>query len=259
MYEELIRAGVPKYRVEKIIQYVESNKNEKVFSTLNNQSSIKELAIKYHNVGLTLDGVNVVVTGKNRAFITYIGFKNKVLSTYPEAEFDVQVVKEGDEFSFEKNSGEVTYHHKIVNPFTDSPIIGAYAFIKTNAGQVIEFLDRSTFENMKKSAMMKTTWNTWESEFWLKSVVKRACKRKFYDIVKDIESLDNEDYSPSKVNKDIEALDEDINSAIEYLKEAESLEELKKRWTQIDREIQQIKEVVEAKDFAKEQLSKEPK
>lgn len=54
-------------------------------------------------------------------------------------------------------------------------------------------------------------------------------------------------------------LDEEKESAIEYLKEAESLDELKKRWVQIDREIQQIEEVVKAKDSTKEQLSKESK
>lgn len=261
MYEQLIRAGVPELDAKKVIAYFNSDKNSKPVWDLNDDKSRLSLAVKYSNAGLVLDGTNVVITGRNRAFITAVGFKNKVLSIYPEAEFDIQLVSEGDEFNFEKNSGVVTYHHKFNDPFGAKPIIGAYAFVKTDSGQVLEFLDRPTFEKMKKTAMMQKTWNDWESEFWLKSVIKRVCKRKFNDAVKEIEDLDNEDYDlkSKNVKNDVEALDENIDSAITFLEESDTIEELKERWSKIDSNIMGIAKVLAAKDSKKAELIKESK
>lgn len=261
MYEQLTIAGFREDEAKKVVNYFESNRDNKAIWTLNDNDSRLDLALKYHSVGLLLDGINVVITGKGRAFITYIGYKNKVLSIYPEAEFDVQLVSEGDEFSFEKNSGEVKYHHKFNDPFGAKPIIGAYAFVKTNSGQVLEFLDRPTFEKMKKTAMMTKTWNDWESEFFLKSVIKRVCKRKFNDIVKDIEELDNNDYEVNnqtrgKVTVTRTSSESDAaKEAIRLLEEAKTRDELKKIWSETPRIVQVVESVQKAKDNMKAKLA----
>lgn len=157
------------------------------------------LFIKYDNVGITLDGVNAVLSGFNRVFITWVGYKNKVLSVYPESEFDVQLVKSGDLFQVSKESGAVKYTHDINDPFSSNKgIIGAYCVIKNKRGEALETLGSDDFNKMKSSAMMSSTWDKWESEFWLKSVIKRACKRHFNDIVAEVEKVDNEDYSLEK-------------------------------------------------------------
>ena len=257
MYKELIKAGIQESVAKKIINYFDSMKSDPK-SPKNNDDDLFDLALKYYAVGLPLDGVNVAVSGYKRAFITWIGYKTKVQTIYPEAEFDVQVVKKSDIFSFEKNSGEVTYHHKITNPFVDEEIIGAYAFIKTNTGQNIEFLDRPTFEKMKASGAMKALWEKWESEFWLKSIVKRVCKRRFHDVVKEIEDLDNEDYdlnnnqSTGKVSVTRKsAMTEQINDAINFLREADNLKELSEKWAIIDLEVKRIPEVAKEKNELK--------
>ncbi len=155
-----------------------------------------KIYIKYAAVGIVVDGINAVVTGKNKVFITWVGYKNKVISVYPESEFDTQLVRKGDDIKFAKESGSVVYTHTIADPFSSNKdIIGAYCVIKNKRGEFLETLGKDDFENMKASAMMTSTWNKWESEFWLKSVIKRACKRHFNDVVEEIEKIDNEDYT----------------------------------------------------------------
>lgn len=258
MYKELIKAGVKEQVAKKIINYLDASKTDPKFSRMNNDDTLLDLALKYHTVGLPLDGVNVAVSGPKRAFITWIGYKTKVQTIYPEVEFDVQVVKKSDEFSFEKNSGKITYHHKITKPFEDEEIIGAYAFVKTNTGQNVEFLDRPTFEKMKSSAMLKSTWEKWESEFWVKSVVKRVCKRRFYDVVKEIEKLDNEDYdvnnnqSSGKVSVTRkQVISEQIKEAVNFLREADNLTELANNWKLINRDVQKEEVVIKEKNDLK--------
>lgn len=172
----------------------------------NSAQSVYSLYAKFHNLGVALDGVNAVITGTNMVMVTAHGYKNKVIATYPESTFDTQLVKQGDAFSLAKESGSVVYTHTFGDPFAnnkDGKIIGAYAVIKNSRGEFIETLNEDDYNNMKKGSRQTSLWDLWASEFWLKSVMKRACKRAFYDIVADVDQQDNTDFG----------IDEEIKSA----------------------------------------------
>lgn len=205
-YEKL---EAPTPAINKFVGYIDSiNKKDKNGKDLSFGISVTDfvkLYTKYKNIGIEVDGVNAVVSGFNRVFITWVGYKNKVLSVYPESEFDTQLVRENDTTMFSKESGAVVYSHTIADPFSSNKgIIGSYCVIKNKRGEFLETLGLDDYNNMKKSAMMNATWETWESEFWLKSVIKRACKRHFNDVVAEIEKVDNEDYNPEDVKASAE-------------------------------------------------------
>lgn len=187
------------------LAYIDTLKDDK-----NSEDQLYRLYVKYHNLGIVIDGVNAVVAGRGMVLVTYHGYKNKVLAVYPEAKFDVQLVREGDEFNFAKESGGVLYSHSFGSPFEDKPIIGAYAVIATRRGDVVEFLNKNDYQAMKENSKLSGTWDKWPSEFWLKSVVKRACKRHFYDVVAEIDKVDNEDFGLAEEIKDAESKLEEI-------------------------------------------------
>lgn len=208
--------GVDITSINKFIAYIDSinkkdkNGNDPTFGMSN--ADMVKIYIKFQNIGITIDGVNAAITAYNRVFISWVGYKNKVLSVYPEAEFDVQLVRDGDTISFTKESGSVMYTHTLANPFASNKgIMGAYCVIKTKRGEALETLGKDDFEKMKSGSRLQTSWDKWESEFWLKSVIKRACKRHFNDIVADIETIDNEDYSQEE---DYGYADDDKKKAI---------------------------------------------
>lgn len=140
------------------------------------------------------------MTEKNNNYmrIDYHTYKNKLLETYPESVIDIQLVNEGDDFTFKKENGKVIYNHIINNPFNrDKKAIGGYCIIKNRLGEFIEIMNNTEILKCKSVAKMKTIWNNWESEMYLKTIIKRACKRFFYDVVKDIDEEDNKDYDLS--------------------------------------------------------------
>lgn len=263
--EAMLENGIPANIVKKILAYWDSDKNNKAVWQLNDGAARVKLATKFWNLGIPLDGLNAAITGKNKVFITWVGYKNKVLSLYPEAQFDVQLVREGDEYEFNKDSGKVNYTHKMADPFSEnsSPAIkGAYAVLKYSRGDVLETLDRKTFEQMKKSSMLKNSWTEWESEFWLKSVIKRVCKRAFHDEFEEIEKVDNEDYDMNqtgKVKVTRKAAEKNtIKEAMKFLEEAEDLETLQSNWGKISREAQMNPEVAKLKNDLKVAMMEEP-
>ncbi len=144
--------------------------------------------------GFPLDGVNYVITGNSMYMPTYKAFKNKIYMVYPESVIDVQLIREGDTYHFAKESGSVIYSHDIADPFdsVEPKIKGAYCVIKNKRGEFLETLNLSDYTNMKNASKMPKLWDKWESEFFLKSVIKRACKRHFNDITSAIEEKDNE-------------------------------------------------------------------
>ena len=144
--------------------------------------------------GFALDGINYVISGNRMYMPTYKAFKNKIYMVYPESEIDVQIVRQGDTYSFAKESGSVVYQHNLGDPFEESqkPIIGAYCVIKNKRGEFLELLNQRDYSEMKDSSKNPKLWDKWESEFWRKSVIKRACKTHFNDITSAIEEKDNE-------------------------------------------------------------------
>lgn len=173
---------------------------------------------------LYIDGDTITIAFKGAVIISYNyqAYKNKLLNVYPESLFDVQLVNEGDTFSFRKESGKVIYSHELNNPFDEvKKIIGCYCIIKNNRGEFIETLNMTEVKKMKNVAKTQAIWNVWEGEMILKSVMKRACKRHFKDTIVNMEVLDNENYDLDTVN-----LMSEVQSEIEDCKSLEELNEV---------------------------------
>ena len=156
---------------------------------------------------LYIDGSTITLQFKGKLMVSYNyqAYKNKLLQVYPETLFDIQNVFAGDTFSFKKESGKVFYTHQINNPFENNKtIIGCYCIVKNKRGDFIETLNIDEINKMRNSAKTKNIWDSWFSEMTLKSVIKRACKRHFNDIVINVETLDNDNYEPETAEFDSE-------------------------------------------------------
>lgn len=189
----LLEKGKNQSKVEKAITYLSTADQ----TAKHNDTELYTLISKYLNAGTNLDGVNVILSGKNMGLITFHGYMNKVKALHPNVFFDVQLVKDGDTFAFKKVNSEVEYTHEFKDPFGAKPIVGAYCVVKLNNeanNQSLELLTKEDFDKMKSSSRNTSTWNKWESEFWRKSVIKRACKVYFAEEVADLEKIDNDDY-----------------------------------------------------------------
>jgi hypothetical protein len=152
-----------------------------------------------------IDGETITLSNRGKIIVSYNyqAYKNVLLNVYPESTFDMQVVYQGDDFSFFKESGRVVYTHRLKDPFaTKKVIIGTYCIIKNSRGEFLETLDLEEIMKMRNVATTKDIWDEWFSEMVLKSVIKRACKRHFRDIVVNVEKLDNENYDLNLVNVD---------------------------------------------------------
>lgn len=215
--EQLISNGYDEKKVNKSIAYL-SDELGKVNNQVSKHSvaELYNLVVKYLNAGTNLDGINVVLVGKNMGLIQYFGYMNKIKQNHPDVFFDVQLVRGDDEFKVGKESGSVVYSHTIKDPFAsyeDQPIKGAYCVIKFGSGnESIELLNERDYNEMKSKSRNTKTWNDWPSEFWRKSVVKRACKMYFAEEVEELEKIDNNDYGLDEIptseetkNKIIEA------------------------------------------------------
>lgn len=205
---QLIDNGKPKVSVERSIAYLSGNDQAAKHTT----QELYSLVVKYINAGTNLDGINVILSGKNMGLITFHGYMNKVKTLYPEVFFDVQLVREGDSFNFAKESGSVVYTHTISNPFEDKKIVGAYCVVKLNndaKDESLELLNSEDFQKMKSASRNQATWNKWESEFWRKSVIKRACKVYFAEEVAQLEAIDNDDYG---LENEVKASDDTKNA-----------------------------------------------
>jgi len=170
---------------------------------------------------LFIDGDTITLQFKGAVIVVYDynAYKNKLLNVYPESLFDIQNVYDNDQFSFKKENGRVAYTHQFGNPFdTTRKIVGCYCIIKNNRGEFIETLNLDDIEKMKAAAKTQKIWEQWYGEMVLKSVIKRACKRHFKDVVHNIEKLDNENY-------DLETIDLGANMKKE-IEDCDTLEKL---------------------------------
>lgn len=159
---------------------------------------------------LFIDGDTITLSFRGKVLISYNyqAYKNKLLNIYPESKFDVQLVHDGDTFKFEKKSGKVDYVHNINDPFgTSKTTIGCYCIIKNSRGEFIETLNMEDITKMRNVAKTQAIWNAWEGEMILKSVIKRACKRHFKDLIVNIDKIDNTNYEPETVNIDFKLKD----------------------------------------------------
>lgn len=263
--ESLLERKIPEREVNKITAYIdgakkdEERKDKKPVGS-NDSTMLFRLVMKYWNLGLTLDGVNVVITGRNMGMITYHGYKNKVLQTYPGSTFDVQLVREGDTFQVSKESGSVMYSHNFGDPFGESEIKGAYCVIKNKTGEYLELLGPKDYANMKGASKQAKLWGEWESEFWLKSVIKRACKRHFNDVTAELDKVDNEDYgmvSDEQFDKNFDDQQEKFEAAVASINSAKDLDQLRTIFNGLGK-IGNLPDVMKAKDIKKEELMAQP-
>lgn len=257
-------AGIPESEVKKVLSYIsdatraESKKDQNKRPVSNNSDDqLYAMVIKYWNLGVLVDGTNAVISGNSMAMVTYHGYKNRVLAVYPETQFDIQLVREGDEFSFAKEDGKIKYSHKINDPFGTKPIIGAYVVFKNKRGEYFEALNQHDYEEMKKASKQSYLWTQWDSEFWLKSVIKRACKRHFNDIVAEIDKVDNENFGLREVSEPSEDLaakaEQREKEVIDQLAKSQSLDELKGAF--LGSGLTTNKKVIAAKDQRKLELT----
>lgn len=199
--DKLKKMRVPVADINKFFAYLDGERRaearkdqDKRPVTSNDDAMLYTMFVKFWHLGLVIDGVNVVITGRNMAMVTFNGYKNKVKQSYPSATFDIQLVRGDDVFKAAKESGSLIYSHEIANPFGNDEIKGAYCIIKIDGVDYFEALNQRDYEEMKKGSKQGYLWDKWESEFWLKSVIKRACKRHFYDEVSELDKVDNDDY-----------------------------------------------------------------
>lgn len=194
--ETLLQKGYESGKVSRAISYLASELNKKDNNvSRHNELELINLFIKYYNAGTNLDGINVVLAGKNMGLISYHGYMNKIKEIHPNVFFDIQIVRKDDKFSFAKESGSIIYSHEFTNPFEDAEIIGAYCIVTLeDKNQSIELLNKADYEKMKDASRNKSVWLKWSTEFWRKSVIKRACKIYFAEEIKDIDKIDNDDY-----------------------------------------------------------------
>jgi len=173
------------------------------------KNDLANIFIKVYQTGLTIDGDSVTLNYLKKIVVTYDyhAYINKILINYPETIFDFNLVNQGDEFSFKKESGKVIYLHKINNPFeTKKDIIGAYGVLKNRKGEFLEIITKEDIAKFKKTSKMTFIWNSWEDRMILKSIIKRLCNVHFKDLVKDIDKQDNELNEPNRVMFDDEIL-----------------------------------------------------
>jgi hypothetical protein len=204
-------------------------KDEKTaWSKTVSENDFEAIFKKVASTGMYIDGDSITLAslkGKLVVNYDYHAYKNKVLSTYPDTIFDFGIVYEGDDYSFSKESGKVSYSHKMNNPFkTDKKIIGAYGIIKNSRGEFVETINMQDIDKMKKSSRMSFIWDAWFDRMVLKSVIKRICSVNFKDIVQDIDSIDNEANDPNRVSIPQNILDE-----IEAAKEHKDLGDIHKK------------------------------
>jgi hypothetical protein len=216
--EKLKKMRMPVDKINQFLAYVQGEKTKEAAAidkakregknrpytpvTSNTDDQLYTMAFKFWGLGLVIDGINVVITGRGMALPTFHGYKNKVKQIYPDATFDVQLVREGDTTSFAKESGSIVYSHQLGSPFEEKKIQGAYCVISFGGQQYLETLNERDYTAMKAASKNPSTWDKWPSEFWLKSVIKRACKRHFNDITIELDKYDNELYG---INEQVKA------------------------------------------------------
>lgn len=201
--------------------------------------------------GFFIDGENITI-GINGISLNYQAYKNLVIKKYPEATFDMQLVREGDVFSFKKESGKVFYIHEFTNPFADEQYKGGYCIIKLRTGEFIELMSIKDLEQIRKTAKTDYIWAAWTSEMYLKTLIKRACKRHFKDAVETLDKMDNDNYEfPEN-----EEIDKELKDLINSCKTNEELTQLWKENKKIKCTKEQTQAIIQACAERKQQINR---
>lgn len=216
--EELLKGSPNQSSVEKFASYcqrllMERTKEGKPKNPFIQSKSPEELASLYNRVaseGLDFDGKNITLQSTGISY-NYVAYKNKMILVYPESLIQMDVVKEGDVFSFANENGKIEYKHVITNAFETAnkeTIIGAYCVIKNQRGDFLTLLSKEEIEKHRKVARTDYVWKEWFKEMTLKTVIKKACKYHFDDIFQGVEEMDNDNYNlenPLDIDIDLKA------------------------------------------------------
>lgn len=217
MYQQLIDLlrSKEKYKEEHIVKYANycakiQNDPKSSFAKKYNENHFAMFFEQVAADSLVFDGVHITLQSTGISY-DYIAYKNKMLSVYPESTVDVQIVREGDEFSFQKENGKVVYSHKINNPFNDrGTVIGAYCVIKNDRGEFLTTLNKADIDKHQKVARTQYIWDAWYDEMVMKTIIKKACKQHFADVFERMEQEDNKQYNLDAVS--------DQNAGLEHAK-----------------------------------------
>lgn len=168
-------------------------------------------------LGLVFDGVHVTLQSTGISF-DYIAYKNLMLIAYPETKMDLSLVHEGDEFTVGKDSGSVSYAHKINDPFkqTDKNVVGGYCIIRNKRGEFLTLLSSEDFAKHRRKAKTDFIWGDWFREMCLKTLIKKAVKYHFADVFGEMDQIDNE------TNCD---LDNPVNLDLEWKAEIDAIDD----------------------------------
>jgi phage RecT family recombinase len=138
---------------------------------------------------------------------SFRGIVHLIMKTGMVKKIDAQVVKEGDEFSYQLGLSPDIKHVPLTSN-EQAKITHAYAFaILTNGEVVIEVVSLNDLEEIKsqsesykshKSKGFASPWVTWEGEMSKKAAIKRLCKHlpegKDWVNVQEAIAIDNTDY-----------------------------------------------------------------
>jgi len=222
-YKDIKSELLKKHEEVKVINYInyltkietdkdKAGKSKNAWFHYKKETELIDMFNKMADNGLFIDG-DLVTIQSTGISLSYNAYKNLVLLRYPETKFDIQLVRDGDDFDFHKKDGKVFYQHKLNSPFLDKDIVGAYCIIKNRLGEFIETISLKELEHIRLKAKTDYIWKEWTPEMYLKTITKRAFKRHFKDIITKVEEIDNENYDMDnpididlKIKQDIESM-----------------------------------------------------
>ena len=144
---------------------------------------------------------HIVKYGKNATLqIGYRGYIAKLKEHYPDADFTVEPIFEGDKFSVSDDNGYQSYKMEKASPFGDNPekMVGVFCCISYTNGdrkiQKITTMSKNEIGKVRKAAKQDFIWAQWFLEKAKVAVIKRACKVHFAAItgLQELIRYDNE-------------------------------------------------------------------
>lgn len=210
--KNLLKQHKNQQEVNNFISYIEKLKKDSkcIFIKNYTDEQLSQLFLKVANEWLVFDGIHITLQSTGISY-DYVAYKNKMLLVYPESTIDVSLVYTWDEIDFWKESGKVTYKHKIKNPFEprkDEDIIWAYAVIRNKRWEFLTTLNKAELDKHRRTAKTDYIWKAWFAEMCMKTIMKKSCKTHFWDVFTGIEEMDNENYDANNVNIEITWKDE---------------------------------------------------
>lgn len=150
--------------------------------------------------------------------IGYRGFIYSIKKSYPDANIDVQLVYEGDDFKLVKEGDKTSYTLVRNNPFaTQDKILGGFCYISYTVGNRLvsfcETMSKAEILKIKGKAKQDFMWKDWFEEKAKVAIIRRACKIHFSGLqeIANIAEYDNQEYEMKDV-KETPTEDETITS-----------------------------------------------